>query len=93
MRKFIHYAVWTLVAILYAPVFYDLYHGRWEMIDYTHAYFILPVSLWLVWRSRETLRHCDQNAMRKIGTVPKPLFSLVAGLSLFLAGQIGRAHV
>lgn len=51
-----HYLTWVLLAILYSPVFYQLYRGRWEQIDYTHAYFILPVSLWLVWRKRASLK-------------------------------------
>lgn len=51
-----HYSPWILTAVLYAPVFFDLYHSRWKSSDYTHAYFILPVFLWLVWRKRTLLR-------------------------------------
>ncbi|MCX7927611.1 MAG: exosortase/archaeosortase family protein [Candidatus Omnitrophica bacterium] len=50
-----HYLIWALVALMYLPVFKILYQSRWETIDYTHAYFILPVSLWLVWRMRQQL--------------------------------------
>ena len=42
--------------MLYSPVFYDLYRSRWASSDYTHAYFILPVFLWLVWRKRGLVR-------------------------------------
>ncbi len=42
--------------MLYAPVFYELYSSRWKTADYTHAYFILPVFLWLVWRKRGLIR-------------------------------------
>jgi len=51
-----NYLIWGLVAALYSPIIYQLYRNRWEMIDYTHAYFILPVSLWLIWRKRKELR-------------------------------------
>ncbi len=51
----LQYIIWFLVTVLYSPIFFQLYRSRWEMIDYTHAYFILPVSLWLIWRKRKTL--------------------------------------
>lgn len=50
------YIPWVLVGILYTPIFYQLYHTRWEMIDYTHAYFILPISLALIWLKRKALK-------------------------------------
>lgn len=63
--------IWLLIAVLYSPVFYMLYKSRWESIDYTHAYFILPVSLWLVWRQRARLKEMVR------------LSSSVGSLSLF----------
>jgi len=51
-----NYVVWILVIVLYWPVFSHLYHIRWDTVDYTHAYFILPLSLWLVWRKRAEIR-------------------------------------
>jgi len=50
------------------------------MIDYTHAYFILPVSLWLVWRKRAKLRtmSCKPNSLY--------LILLVPGLLMFILG-------
>jgi len=77
MKKFQHHIVWALMVALYSPIIYQLYRGRWEMIDYTHAYFILPVSLWLVWHNRETLK--------KIGTVPFNTKNNALGQSLFLS--------
>lgn len=47
---------WLLLTALYTPILFQLYRSRWEFIDYTHAYFILPVALWLAWRSRAQLR-------------------------------------
>ncbi len=54
-RNKTHLAVWAGIAALYSPILYQLYTSRWENIDYTHAYFILPVSLWLAWRDRAKL--------------------------------------
>jgi len=71
---------YLILTALYSPIFLQLYRSRWEFIDYTHAYFILPVSLWLAWRQR-----------KQIGTVPicfstYPLFILILGLLMFLFG-------
>ncbi len=52
----IYYLVWFFIVVIYSPVFYQLYQSRWETIDYTHAYFILPVALWIVWQKRKSLR-------------------------------------
>jgi len=53
------------------------------MIDYTHAYFILPLSLWFVWRKRTQLK--------KILTLPQDthfifLVLLVLGIFMFIVG-------
>jgi len=52
----VNYVVGILVIVLYWPVFSHLYQIRWDTVDYTHAYFILPLSLWLVWRKRTEIR-------------------------------------
>lgn len=72
-----NYIVWSLITLLYSPVLYQLYTSRWEMIDYTHAYFILPISLWLTWRKKENLK--------KINKEPQPA-SFISSLSLFIFG-------
>lgn len=46
---------WLLVSILYSPVFYQLYLSRWEALDYTHAYFILPIALLIAWLKRKDI--------------------------------------
>ncbi len=51
-----YYMIWLLTSLLYSPILYQLYNQRWQTIDYTHAYFILPVSLWLAWRKRAALK-------------------------------------
>ncbi|VAX35655.1 hypothetical protein MNBD_UNCLBAC01-1740 [hydrothermal vent metagenome] len=40
---------WLCVTILYSPIFYVLYKTRWEMINYTHAYYILPLALFITY--------------------------------------------
>lgn len=80
-NKIFNYIVWGSAVVLYSPVLYQLYKGRWDLVDYTHAYFILPASLWLVWRSRKTLRH--------IATLsPKNTAAFLAGIALFLIGLL-----
>jgi len=56
----IHYLIWILTVSLYVPVFSALYRFGWKSSDYTHAYFILPVFFWLVWRKRTLLRESIQ---------------------------------
>lgn len=72
-----YYLVWILVASLYAPVIFKLYHSRWIASDYTHAYFILPVFFFLVWRKRTTLK--------ELALTVKPANNLL-GLFIFLSG-------
>ncbi len=53
---------WALLIGLYSPVFYILYKERWEMIDYGHAPFILPIALFIVWLKRKLLVAVAQNS-------------------------------
>lgn len=52
----INIIIWLLTVILYSPVFWDLYRSKWESVDYTHAYFILPISLLIAFLKREKIR-------------------------------------
>ena len=56
----VNFLIWILVAAIYTPSFIKLYSVRWDLLDYTHAYFILPVSLWLLWRKRDQLKESVQ---------------------------------
>jgi len=80
-----NYIIWALVAILYSPVVYQLYRSRWEIIDYTHAYFILPVSLFLAWRKRKELMAIIAKAKPAGTGFLFPAF-LLAGILLFILG-------
>lgn len=83
-KKGIHFSIWVLVASLYATHMYSLYHSVWAAYDYTHAYLILPLFLWLVWRKRVVLRE----SMKRIeqGSNIFGLFILLFGISLFIFG-------
>jgi exosortase len=86
---------WLLIGALYFPVFNQLYRSRWEFIDYTHAYFILPASLWLIWRQRKTLarqyeipviRHCEKAAACGRRSNLGVLFLFILSLLMYLFG-------
>lgn len=77
-----YYLLWSLTAVLYSPVLFQLYHGRLELIDYTHAYFILPACLLITWIKRKELFKIPQSPNSSF-------FSLVLfliGLFLFIIG-------
>ena len=79
-----HYIIWLLVAILYSPILNILYRSRWDSVDYTHAYFILPISLWLVWRNRAQLKEILSKT-RKTGSIVG-LIILILGVLMFILG-------
>jgi exosortase len=81
MNSAAYYLIWLLSAILYSPVFIELYRSRWETIDYTHAYFILPVSIWLLWRKRAKLRE-----IASYGQNLPFLALLIFGILMFIFG-------
>ncbi|MDD5347327.1 MAG: exosortase/archaeosortase family protein [Candidatus Omnitrophica bacterium] len=82
-----HYLVWALVTLLYAPIFKTLYQSRWEYIDYTHAYFILPVSLWLAWRKRKELKQLVAKiSKRSAAPLQWNLALIILGLFMYFFG-------
>ncbi|MCF6151602.1 MAG: exosortase/archaeosortase family protein [Candidatus Kuenenia stuttgartiensis] len=80
----IYYTIWALTAILYVPVFYQLYRNRWVAVDYTHAYFILPVALWIVWRNRRSL----METVRRVQPADNypGLFLICLGIAMYIFG-------
>ena len=83
LTMMIHCLVWLLTVFLYTPIFFELYSSRWSASDYTHAYFILPISLWLVWRKRAILKEvCSKNTCNNISG----LSVLLLGIILFILG-------
>ncbi|MBP6943623.1 MAG: exosortase/archaeosortase family protein [Candidatus Omnitrophica bacterium] len=76
---------------LYSPVIYQLYKARWETIDYTHAYFILPLSLFLAWRALRGGSSADRKAVpqgvpQDLPATAPGLFLTVLGLLMFIFG-------
>ncbi|GAN31937.1 MAG: exosortase [Candidatus Brocadia sp.] len=80
----IHYFIWILTASLYTPLFFVLYRHGWKSSDYTHAYFIIPVFFWLVWRKRALLRESIQKSTP--GNNFFGLSILLLGIFLFTFG-------
>src|SRR3989304_776396 len=79
----IHCFVWLLTAFLYVPAFSELYRLRWKASDYTHAYFILPIFFWLVWRKRAILKEgFSKSTCNNISG----LFVFLFGIFLFILG-------
>lgn len=81
----INYIIWIIAATIYTPSFIKLYSVRWDLLDYTHAYFILPVSLWLIWRKRNQIKEYIQ--IYKPGKNLPGLVLLSFSIILFLFGS------
>jgi exosortase len=78
---------WTLTIYLYAPIFYRLYRSGWAVTDYTHAYFILPVSLLIVWLKRRKIKAiCLTPCDLQLATYFPGLILLILGLAMFTFG-------
>jgi exosortase len=82
----INYLIWILVATLYAPTFYTLYRVGWSG-DYSHAYFILPISVWLIWLKRKRIKELIQNQQIKHGKKLLGLCIFLLGLLIFIFGS------
>jgi exosortase len=85
----LNYLLWILVGVLYFAVFKHLYLVRWEMLDYTHAYFILPASLFIIWLQRLQLREIAAQVPANSLSVQSnylSLLSMILGLCLFVFG-------
>lgn len=78
-----NYFIWALVAALYSPIFYTLYNLRWDKVDYTHAYFILPISLWLTFRKRSELKELSSDADGEKSFMSLPLISIGVIMLIF----------
>lgn len=79
--------------IYYSPVFSELFKGPvaffrafekpWgDIADYTHAYFILPITIWLIWKKRRHLKELATAAERK--NVSGVIFFIIFLLGLLL---------
>ncbi|MBC8550662.1 MAG: exosortase/archaeosortase family protein [Candidatus Brocadiales bacterium] len=82
----INYLIWVLAAIVYTPVFINLYQVRWDKLDYTHAYFILPIFFGLLWWKRNDIKKIVQTPGQKTGS-PVSLLLLTIGIIIFIFGH------
>lgn len=58
---------------------------RWDKADYTHAYFILPISIWLTWRNRDKIKEIFTQSDPSSMSLPA-LPILLLGLFMFFFG-------
>ena len=82
--QLIYYLLWGLVGVLFFPTLRHLYSYRWDTLGYTHAYFILPVSLGLVFWKRKKLQEAFASTEKRFGV--SSLLILVFGALLYLFG-------
>ena len=47
------------LGVMYTPMFRQLIESGWDKADYTHAFFILPIFVWLVYEQRRRLARKD----------------------------------
>lgn len=80
-----NYLIWVLAALLYSPIFIKLFRVRWDLLDYSHAYFILPISLWLTWRKRREIEELIDK--ETTGKNLSGLVLLILGIMMFLFGS------
>ena len=88
MDKILGIIIWLLTVILYSPLFYELYRRKWEGVDYTHAYFILPISLLIVFLNRKKIRDAVQ-VEGKGQVFHAGLMLIIGSLLLFILGWRG----
>lgn len=80
----IYYLIWTLIVSLYAPVIFELYRSRLIASDYTHAYFVLPVFFFLLWRKRTLVKTLVLKARQ--GNNFPGIFIFLFGIYIFIIG-------
>ena len=76
-NNYLSYFPLLLIICLYFPQFKLHYMSSWANLDYHHAYFILPVSLWLSWR---------QCKLHKFSIKPSSIYENITGLILLTFG-------
>lgn len=60
-----------------------LYQTRWDSLGYAHAFFILPVSLWFVYRKKEELSEAFATTEKKFGAGSLIIFLLGGAMYAF----------
>ncbi|MCK4852047.1 MAG: exosortase/archaeosortase family protein, partial [Candidatus Omnitrophica bacterium] len=83
-RNWAHIVLWAGVGALFFPVFEQLYSTRWSSLHYEHAYFILPISLYMIWRKKKEL--LDIYSRREPGFSSLCAFLFAAGIWMYVFG-------
>ncbi|MFQ5647024.1 MAG: exosortase/archaeosortase family protein [bacterium] len=82
------YAVSTIIAAMYAPVLYKLFHLKLYLEEYSHGPLIFLVFFWLIWREKEVAESPVDDNLH----VPA-LMILLFGLLLYWIGVKHHAIV
>lgn len=82
--KIIYSFLWVMVLVMFFPILRSLYAQRWDALGYTHAFFILPISIGLAYWKREELTQAYLETQNRFGLVNLIIF--VLGLLLYLFG-------
>jgi exosortase len=84
----LNYLAWLLVAGIYSPLFYRLYFktDQYWSEDYSHAFFILPIALWLLWRKRKGLLQAAGEQRDEPYKRASGLFILIVGTLMCIVG-------
>ena len=77
--KTIYYILWALAGALFFPTLLSLYSYRWDALEYTHAFFILPVSIGIAFWKREELARAFAETKKRFG---------LGSLSIFVFGAL-----
>jgi len=75
------------LAILYVPVYFDLYEVFWRATNAAHGPVIVLMVAWLFWRERHELARCEPHGRDAIG----PLL-LALGLLCYVLGRSHSVH-
>jgi len=70
------------VLLLYRDTFWGMAQIWLRSETFTHGLFVLPISLWLIWRSRATLQPLQPS------TAPSVLIAMVAVVAVWLLGEL-----
>ncbi len=75
-----------VIVLMYLPVLSNLARDWYTDDNYSHGFLILPISFWLVWRKRETLRSIPLESS-KWGLV-----AIIGALLMYLLGTAGMEY-
>ena len=67
---------------MYWPMLFALYRQRWASLGYTHAYFILPLSIWFAYRRKSGIKKAIEQETKKYS--PLSLLWVFSGAFLYI---------